>query len=133
MQGLRMLPEGENPSESEEMPEKQVVSENMRYLLELRDRVKKEVDASNLLTTDGSTIFFNPKFNYYKDILGMLIQMESKERHDKYKREDLIISQTMRQTGDVETNVDSDFESFCKKYGISLTRKEDKRVKYDKS
>lgn len=128
-----MLPEGENPSESEEMPEKQVVSENMRYLLELRDRVKKEVDASNLLTTDGSTIFFNPKFNYYKDILGMLIQMESKERHDKYKREDLIISQTMRQTGDVETNVDSDFESFCKKYGISLTRKEDKRVKYDKS
>jgi hypothetical protein len=39
----------------------------------------------------------------------------------------------MRQTGDVDTNVDSDFESFCRKYGVSLTRKEDKRVKYDKS
>jgi hypothetical protein len=128
-----MLPESENEAKGKEVPGKQVVSETRQQLIELRDKVKKEIDASRLLITNGETILINPTFNYYKDILNMLIQIESKEQHDEYKREDLIISQTMRQTGDVDTRVDSDFENFCKKYSISLTRKEDKRVKYDKS
>jgi hypothetical protein len=128
-----MLSDGETGAKGEKAPRKQVASENRQQLIDLRDRVKKEIDASKLLITNGETILINPTFNYYKDILNILVQIESKERHDEYKREDLIISQTMRQTGDVETHVDSDFEDFCKKYGISITRKEDKRVKYDKS
>jgi hypothetical protein len=60
-----------------------VVSENRQCLLDLRDRVRREIEGENLIATDGSSIFINPKFNYYRDILGMLIQAEGKERHDE--------------------------------------------------
>jgi hypothetical protein len=128
-----MLSEGEDAAKGEELPGGKMVSENRQHLLALRDRMAKEIETAKPLITNGETILLNPLFNYYKDVLNTLIQIESKEQHDEYKREDLIIAQTMRQTGDIETHVDSDFEAFCKKYGISLTRKEDKRVSYDKS
>lgn len=130
---MRVSSKGKDKAKSKTLPGKQVVSENIRYLINLRDRIAKKIETSKPFITNGKTVLINPLFNYYRDILAMLIQLESKERHDEYKREDLIIAQTMRQTGDIETHVDSDFETFCRKYGISLTRKEDKRVSYDKS
>jgi hypothetical protein len=127
-----MLSESEDEDASKKMSGGKVV-DNHAKLVELRDRIEKQIKDDRLLITNGQTVIINPAYSFYKDVLSLLVSIDNKKQHDEYSRETAIMQQKMRQTGEVDVNVDPDFERFCKKYNIELNHKEDKRLSYDKS